>query len=266
MNKTALLRSLAQNEEDRLLLAQALDKLETCRERSYLTHTRFLDLRQRTLVARLIEKAGARGEAVLWGGYPDAERVCALFYPDYMTAGDACDPENAPFTLLHARKSPSDTLSHRDYLGALMGLGVERAVIGDILVHDGGAEILVMADMAEYIEANFLKAGRKQLSLDAAPLRELIVPPVQEIVREGSVASLRLDSVTALIFGISRTQAQEAVEKGLVFVNQMQVLKNEHPLAPGDRITLRGHGRARIEALGGVSRKGRQFLRYARSV
>ena len=117
MNKTELIRPLAQNDEDRLLLAQVLDKLETCRERSYMTHTRFLDLRQRTLVTRLIERAGARGESVLWGGHPEAERVCALFYPDYMTAKDACDPSNAPFSLLRAEKSPSDTLSHRDYLG-----------------------------------------------------------------------------------------------------------------------------------------------------
>lgn len=265
MNKTELIRPLAQNDEDRLLLAQVLDKLETCRERSYMTHTRFLDLRQRTLVTRLIERAGARGEAVLWGGYPDAERVCALFYPDYMTAEDACDPENAPFSLLRAEKSPSDTLSHRDYLGALMGLGLDRSVVGDILVHDGGAEILVMDDMAEYIEANFFKAGRKHISLSLAPLSALIVPEVQEIVREGSVASMRLDSVTTLIFNLSRTQTQEFIEKGLVFVNHMQVLKNEYPLHPGDRITLRGHGRARIEELGGVSRKGRQFLRYTRS-
>lgn len=265
MNKTELLRALAQNEEDRLVLARALDKLETCRERAYLTHTRFLDLRQRTLLTRLIERTGARAEAVLWGGYPDAERVCALFYPDYMTAEDACSPDNAPFALLRARKSPADSLSHRDYLGALMGLGLERAVVGDILVHEGGAEILVMADMAEYILANFMKAGRKHISLEAAPLAALVVPPARETVREGSVASLRLDSVTALIFGLSRAQAQEAIERGLVFVNQLQVLKNEHPLAPGDRITLRGQGRARIEALGGVSRKGRQFLRYARS-
>ena len=123
-----------------------------------------------------------------------------------------------------------------------------------------------MDDMAEYIEANFFKAGRKHISLSLAPLHELIVPQVEETVREGSVASMRLDSVTALIFNISRTQAQEYVEKGLVFVNHMQVLKNEYPLSPGDRITLRGHGRARIEALGGTSRKGRQFLRYARSI
>ncbi len=265
MNKSELIRPLAQNDEDRLLLAQVLDQLETCRARSYPTHTRFLDLRQRTLVTRLIERAGARGEAVLWGGYPEAERVCALFYPDYMTAEEACAPENAPFSLLRAAKNPADTLGHRDYLGALMHLGIDRSVLGDILVHENGAEILVMDDMAEFIEMNFLRAGRKQLSLRRLPLAALVVPAPVETVREGSVASMRLDAVTALIFNISRTQAQAAIEKGLVFVNYMQVFKNEYPLGPGDRITLRGQGRARIEELGGTSRKGRQFVRFARS-
>lgn len=265
MQKTELLHTLAKTPDERLLLAQVLDKWELCQRRSYPTHTRFLDLRQRTLVTHLLERMGATGESVLWGGYPDAERVCALFYPDYLTADDVCTAPHQPLTLLRAQKSRSDTLAHRDYLGALMGLGLERSVIGDILVHDQGADILVLTEMAEYILSNFCKAGRKFLTLDTVPLAELRLPMTEETIREGSVASLRLDSVTALLFSISRTQAQEAIEKGLVFVNQMQVLKNEYPLAAGDRITLRGHGRARIEALGGTSRKGRQFLRYARS-
>lgn len=261
-----IIRALARTAEEKLLLAGLLDKLETCRERCYLTHTRFLDLRERTLCAQAIEQAGARGSSVLWGGYADAERVTAIFLPDYLTAEDAAAPDHSPLALLRAYKQPSDTLSHRDYLGALMGLGIDRSVVGDILVHEAGADLFVLADMADYIEMHFARAGRKRLSLSRVPLDDFVPPVPNEVEREGSVASLRLDAVAALIFGVSRAKMQEMIGKGVVFLNQMQCFKPEAALAPGDRITVRGMGRARLVDLGGVSRKGRQFVRYAKNV
>lgn len=259
-------RALAQTSEDKMLLQQFFDKYEVSQERCYLTHTRFLDLRERTLCVKAAREAGIASQTVFWGGYADAERVMALFLPDYMTAEDAIQPENSPLALLRAEKSPADTLSHRDYLGALMGLGIERAVLGDILLHPDGADLFVTEDMAEFILMNFLRAGRKRVVLSQVPLTDFRPPEVNEETGEGSVASLRLDSVAALIFRLSRAQMQERIDKGTVFLNQMQCLKPDADVAPGDRITVRGLGRARILELGGVSRKGRQFVRYARSV
>ena len=259
-------RALAQTAEDKMLLQQFFDKYEVSQERSYLTHTRFLDLRERTLCVKAARETGITAQTVFWGGYPDAERVMALFLPDYLTAEDAIKPENSPLALLRAEKSPADTLSHRDYLGALMGLGIERAVVGDILLHDDGAELFVAEDMAEFILMNFLRAGRKRVMLSQIALTDFRLPEVNEEEGEGSVASLRLDSMAALIFRLSRAQMQERIDKGTVFLNQMQCLKPDADVAPGDRITVRGLGRARIVELGGVSRKGRQFVRYARSV
>lgn len=263
--KHEILRALARTDEDKLLLAGALDKLETCRARGYQTATRFLDLRERALVAEAVRLAGASPECVMWGGYEEAERVCALFYPDYLTAEDAVGEGNAPIALLRAYKHEADSLTHRNYLGALMGLGIERTVTGDILVHDGGAEILVREDMAEFILLNFAKAGRKRLRLERVPLDTLVIPAIEESEGEGSVASLRLDSVTALIFGLPRSEAQQAIAAGLVFLNQQPCAKAEREVGAGDRITLRGKGRARVLDLGGVSRKGRQFVRFAKS-
>ena len=147
-----------------------------------------------------------------------------------------------------------------------MGLAIERAVVGDILLHDDGAELFVTEDMAEFILMNFLRAGRKRVMLSQIALTDFRSPEVNEEDGEGSVASLRLDSVAALIFRLSRAQMQERIDKGTVFLNQMQCLKPDADVAPGDCITVRGLGRARIVELGGVSRKGRQFVRYARSV
>lgn len=263
-NKTEILNALGGTGEERLLLAGLLDKEQTCRTRGYLTHTKFLSMSERALCAQAVRLCGATDHALFWGGYEDAERGLYLFYPDYLDAESA--RQSAPLALLRAHKRKEDTLSHRDYLGALMGLQIDRSVVGDILVHDEGADILVLEDMAEFILLHFAKAGRKQLSLTREPIEGLRVAPAKETQGNGSVASPRLDSVAALIFGLPRKNAQERIEKGLVFVNNMPCLKPERLLDEGDKLTVRGVGRARIVAFGGMSRKGRLFLEFVKNV
>ena len=96
---------------------------------------------------------------------------------------------SAPLALLRARKRREDTLTHRDYLGSLMGLQIDRSVVGDILVHEEGADIIVLEDMAEFILMHFAKAGRKQLSLTREDLSDLKHAAVEEKRGTGSVAS-----------------------------------------------------------------------------
>jgi len=119
--------------------------------------------------------------------------------------------------------------------------------------------------MTDFILLHFTQAGRKTIHVSPFPLSKLRLPVVQEIEKEGSVASLRLDSLAALIFSLPRSEVQAMIAKGLVFVNQQPCLKPGHTLSPGDRMTVRGKGRAAIIALGGTSRKGRQFVRYTRT-
>ena len=157
--KQEILTALAHSGDDKLLLAGLLDKEQTCEQRGYLTHTKFLDLKQRALCTDAVRLAGGTGHALFWGGYEDAERGIYLFYPDYMDAESA--KMSAPLALLRARKRREDTLTHRDYLGSLMGLQIDRSVVGDILVHEEGADIIVLEDMAEFILMHFAKAGRK---------------------------------------------------------------------------------------------------------
>ena len=261
--KQEIIAALAKNGDDRLLLASLLDKEQACRTRNYLTHTRFLSLSERALCADAVRLAGASGHALFWGGYEDAERGVWLFYPDYMD-GDAAR-QAAPITLLRAHKHKEDTLTHRDYLGALMGLQIDRSVVGDILVHEEGADILVLEDMADFILLHFAKAGRKQISLTREPLAALKSAAVTQKEGSGSVASPRLDSVVALVFGLPRKEAQEKIEKGLVFVNNTPCLKPERQVDEGDRLTVRGLGRARVEEFGGTSRKGRLFLKFVKN-
>lgn len=261
--RSEVLAALARSEDERLLLAGLLDKEQACADRGYLTHTKFLDLNERALCTDAVRLAGAAGHALFWGGYEEAERGIYMFYPDYMDEQAA--REAAPLALLRAHKRKEDALTHRDYLGALMGLQIERSVVGDILVHDEGADIIVLEDMADFILLHFAKAGRKHISLTREEIGNLRMAAAVEKEGMGSVASPRLDSVAALVFGLSRKEAQERIGRGLVFVNNMPCQKPERQIAEGDRLTVRGLGRARIQEFGGVSRKGRLFIRFVKN-
>lgn len=262
--KQDIIHSLAQNEDDKILIASILDKLKTCLMKNYITNTRFLDLRQRAVAERAINEAGGKYNCVFWGGYEDAERTCAIFFPDYMTRDDAI--QNSPIVLLRAVKNPQDNLTHRDYLGSIMGIQLNRDRIGDILVNSNGADILVMQEVAEFIQMNLVQAGRKQISISQKPIEDLIIPIENQTKGSGSVASLRIDSIIALIFKLSRGEAKEFIEKGMVFVNNKPCLKAGLDIDVGDRITVRSKGRCKIIELGGQSRKGRQFINYIKSV
>nr|WP_297175422.1 YlmH/Sll1252 family protein [uncultured Agathobaculum sp.] len=263
-SKQEILTALAHSDSERLLLAGLLDKEQVCTQRGYLTHTKFLDLNERAKCAEAVRLCGASGHALFWGGYEDAERGVYLFYPDYLDEDGA--RASAPLALLRAHKHPGDKLTHRDYLGALMGLQIDRSVVGDILVHEAGADILVLEEMADFILLHFERAGRKHISLTREALANIKAAACERKEGSGSVASPRLDSIAALIFGLPRREAQERIEKGLVFLNHIPCLRPERQVSEGDRLTVRGAGRAQVESLGGTSRKGRIFVRYIKTV
>lgn len=260
--KKEIISALARTEDDRLLLAQVLDKAQECETRGYLTHTRFLNMTERAMAEAAARQMG--GGALFWGGYEGAERAMAVFYPDYLDEESA--KQAAPVALLRAHKRPGDELTHRDYLGALMGLQIDRAMIGDIVVHEAGADLLVSEEIADFLLMHFDKAGRKRIELTREPIESLRLSEQREEEGQGSVASPRLDSVIALIFGLSRANAQAEIARGPVFVNGAPCLKDERELREDDRLTVRGRGRARIVSFGGISRKGRLFVTYAKSV
>ena len=251
---------LAQDKDEQMLLIRAAERLTAARQRNIPAATAFLAAREQTLLAQLFPHE----PPVFFGGCDGAERRVAVYLPDYLEESWLLG-DDSPVAAVRATFFEEDTLTHRDYLGSLMGLQIDRSVVGDILVHEEGADIIVLEDMAEFILMHFAKAGRKQLSLTREDLSDLKHAAVEEKRGTGSVASPRLDSVAALIFGLPRKDAQARIEKGLVFVNNTPCMKPEHQITEGDRLTVRGVGRARVEAFGGTSRKGRIFLEYVRN-
>lgn len=247
--------SIAHTQEERILLAQIAEKAEACREKCYLTCTKFLDMHETALAVRLVKTLGG-GNARLWGGYDNAERKILFFLPDWMedipTEGEDC-----PITAIRCLRHKGDVLSHRDYLGSLMGLGLRRDGIGDILVSEHGADIVVLKEIAPYLMTNYTKAGRKSLHVEEIALSQLIMPEETITVLRDTVASMRLDAITASIFRMSRAKAADAIRAGKVFVNQQECLRPDQDIREKDRITLRGTGRGEVDEILGESKKGR---------
>ncbi len=239
-----------------MLLTQIAEKADACRERCYLTHTRFLDMREAAL-ARQLADAMEMGNARLWGGYDRAERQVMYFLPDWMDAESWRDAEDNPIAAVRCGRHREDALTHRDYLGSLMGLGLRRDCIGDILVGEHGADVIVLREIVPFLLLNYEKAGRKRLTVSEIPLAALIVPEEKVRFVRDTVASLRLDAIVAAMFRLPRAKAADAVKAGKVFVNQRQCLRPDYPVAARDRITLRGSGRGEVDEVLGESKKGR---------
>lgn len=249
--------------EDNLLIGQIEDKISQCDHKYMAACTGFLDSHQQSIARSIVRKPMPVGvKPVFYGGYDDADRVILACLPEYAEIGD-----DDPLTVIRASLEPGGReLTHRDYLGSLTGTGIKRDKIGDILVRPDGADIIVLAEIKDFLLYNYGKAGRTYLSLSEVPLSELIIPEQKKITRKDTVASLRADSIVASMFGLSRSKAAEAITRGIVFVNHMEVTKTDQILAEGDAVVLRGSGKAIITEASGVSRKGRIYVTFDKFV
>ncbi len=186
----------------------------------------------------------------LFGGYEGAERRMPGF-----------NAENGDFPICAIKISGRwlSALTHRDYLGALMGLGIERRKLGDISVSDDGAVVFAVRDIAEYILTALSSVGKYSVQTQQLPIDSLHVGngKFQEIT--GTVASLRLDSVVSLFVGKGRAAAAELIKAGRVYVNGIGTDRTDMKLLGGEVITVRGFGRATLE-VGGLSKKERIFV------
>lgn len=194
-----------------------------------------------------------------FGGYPDAERKMLCFLPDYLDEGSLYE-NDSPVVCLRATFYDGDCPSHRDFLGGLMGCGVERDVLGDILVSKGNCDFFVTEQIAEYIQQNFLSAGRAKLHIDSIPLSQVqtIVPEFTEI--KDTLASLRLDSVVSIGFRIGRSLASQYISAGKAAVDGLPCEKPDKLIDEGMKISVRGLGKIKVHSVSGQTKKGRIWV------
>lgn len=190
-----------------------------------------------------------------FGGYDQAERVYLGCFPDW------CEEFIYPITALTFTYRECDKLSHRDFLGSVMALGLKREYVGDILVEAGRAVMFAEDKAAEHILSQITKVGNVGVKLTKGFSQPL--PGCSELCNcSASAASSRLDCIVAAIIGTSRSIAADLIENGFVSVNSVGVQKTTKHVTDGDKITIRGKGKFIINSASDLTKKGRIALRY----
>ena len=242
--------------KDELITARIEDKISQCRDGYYVTSTGLLDTHEQALaIAASRHAAGVR--TFMYGGYDEAERRMLVCVPRDLPLNDEEAAEGLLRVLRVRLPAISRELSHRDYLGSLLGLGIDRRLTGDILVRLDGADILIVPGIEEFLLKELHRIGSVEVKTEAVSAGELIIPVARVEFIKDSVSSVRLDSIVSSAFRISRGKAAEAVRRGLVSVDHAECVKPDAAVHEGSSIVLKGKGKAVLEETGGESRKGR---------
>lgn len=260
---------ITQHVEDpqvRQVLVKVLDKAEAVLRKHEVKMTDFLTPYQIKMATNMLSTL-SEIDFLVTGGYDGAERCVMIIYPDYL------DPLqlDIPLVALETRgTSQFRQVSHRDYLGAIMGLGIRREKIGDIILHQEGnhhfCHIILHEELRDYIGFHLEKVGSTGVSLKEIPLTQIKPPLIEYKEGAGTVKSLRLDAVIGLGFKLSRADAQSFISRELVSVNWEVIPRNHYEVAPGDNISVRGKGRMEILSVEGSTRSGRIRIIYRKPI
>ena len=252
MDRNRQITALAETQEERMLLIRILDKLERGEARQIPTATSFLSPREQALVKQLLPHCR------FYGGIAGAERQVAYYLPEHLTEEDFF--ADGPISCLRASFYQENALSHRDMLGALMGAGIRRDAVGDICLAEKTYDFFVLSELTAYLLDNLTSAGREHLHLERILLSEAMKKPQNLKEVHATVSSLRLDSVLAAGFHLSRGGVLEAIRMGNAAIDSLTCLKPDRPVTEGNELSLRGKGKLRILSVDGITRKGRQGI------
>lgn len=241
--------------EEQQVEKRLLDLADVAYRRGIATYSDFLNLNELHIYHGIRSKLSYL-ETGSFGGYELAERQMAAFYPDALVF---C-PEYpiACIRISFLQEKFAEKLIHRDYLGAVLNLGLDRSRLGDILVDEKGAYLFCKRDIAGFICENLTRVRHTTILPRLVEGEEFHYEPKFEELR-GTLASVRLDSLLALAFGASRSSLTALIEGGKVFVNGKLVTSNGYTPKEGDLISVRGMGRFSFRGCGGQSKKGRSY-------
>ncbi|MCQ2401086.1 MAG: YlmH/Sll1252 family protein [Lachnospiraceae bacterium] len=196
----------------------------------------------------------------LCGGHTDPERAMAVFPASYADMDAIPSELISCIRITPVNKKFADDLTHRDFLGALMNLQIERDCIGDILIKENTAYIYCISEMKEVITDGLTRVKHTEVNAEAVSLSECdIAPDLKEM--KANVASERLDAVIAAVFKLPRAKASETISSGYVFLDGREASGNAAKLKEGMKISVRGHGKFIYDGIEAESRRGRLFVK-----
>ena len=247
-------------DENDLLIAKVLDKKKICNSKNKITYTDFLNEKEQ----RVIEKNVKLENAFFYGVNENADRKILVFYPEKLTEELVRKSLKSVLSGIRIilKNDQIGNYEHKNYLSALIKIGIDRGKIGDILVDDYGADIIAFDMNKEFIIQSLSELTRfRKANIDIIPIDDI----KQKIDRfEEStiiVSSMRIDNIVAEPAGCSRTNADEYINSEKVFVNYETALKGSKTIFEGDIVTIRGKGKFRIDGLVRNTRNNRFVIK-----
>ena len=237
------------SDDDKQLVAQLNDGIELCLTRQKPYFMPFMSERKQAVLFSELKKAYF-DNYLFFGGYGNSERkMLGLFFDE------PCE-DCFPISAVEFSFRKCDKLTHRDFLGALMSLGIERETVGDILVEDGRAVVFVKTELSDYIMSQISKVGRVGVKVDDADLSKL---PQGRGFEEKTyiVSSLRLDNIVAAVCRLSREKTRTVIMADSVCVNFEETKNVSLNLKEDDVFTIRGKGKFVLKSILGNTGKGR---------
>lgn len=252
------------NSEELDALYARLDDLAAAVERGEISVSTFLTPKEQHFASSYLRPRGIN--FFTFGGYDGAERRRIYILPEYMdSVTDALGIEEYGFEhgvcCISLSSGGYRTLTHRDYLGAVLGLGVERSVIGDILVYDD-REAVIFCDsvMRDFLAGNLTKVASEKVRTGILPLDRVAVPEKRFAEISDTVASPRLDSIVGALCSLSREKAKTAVESGCVEVDYECEERPDRTICAPCTVSVRGHGKYDVLSVNDKTKKGRYRL------
>lgn len=245
--------------DNKLLMARIDDCISSCDENYVITNTNFLDIYQQSdVIEYLKKKKDVRYD--FYGGFEECERKTVLFLPDYAENADYVreNTDLSPIVALEIKKDNFSSLSHRDYLGAVMGLGIKREAVGDIFVTEHGCTMAVIRSVAPYIKENLSSVGRGSVTVEISGNFSDAENNSSFETKRCYVSSMRLDGVVSAAFSLSRNSAAELIRRGDVLMNGVVMSKPDVKVPFGAKLVIHGSGKVIIDEDVGVTKKGRQ--------
>ena len=240
------------SEQDSVFLSRVKEAANVCTARSIPKYIGFIDERQKAIASLQLDSMGFKNYCFR-GGWEDAKRVFLCILPDYMSAKEH---DRYPVFCCYFRFRNCDKLSHRDFLGSIMALGVKREAIGDILVKEGEAVVFATETVSRMIASDISKIGRVGVQVSMEFVEPF--PFVQEFeLLEGTVSSLRLDCLVAFITNLSREKTAMLINAKNVGINHFECTDVSKTICQNDVISIRGYGRFIFDDIGSTTRKGR---------
>ncbi len=257
MNKKNILMGI-NNQELKIEMSKIIDQLYFAVNKNIKVTTNFLTPTALSKAMEILSTEHVVTKA--YGGMVNSERNILIIAP----TGSVIEDIDFPIDIIEVKYNEkfSKKLSHSDYLGSVLGCGLKREIIGDIIVEDGGAKIIVHSTITDFLLINLEKIGRVKVS--ASLYTDYIDNELEMFhdVLHTTVSSLRVDVILGKVFNLSRSDVKKMIAQDKAFINWIIVNDGSKIVNDNEMLTLRGHGRIKFVESSGVNKKGRVNIAY----